>query len=140
MTIGRNSPCPCGSGKKYKRCCGTGSAEKTPVSAGGKFRFEPGSYGGRGAGYAPSILCQRQVSEAEWRDHFVLANSETACAEEVSAVGIAVADLEEAFAKKNDGGTDADLALCLKSKGYKSVSGFNIIKDKDTEGTAGYRR
>ena len=21
-SIGRNSPCPCGSGKKYKRCCG----------------------------------------------------------------------------------------------------------------------
>ena len=21
--IGRNSPCPCGSGKKYKRCCGS---------------------------------------------------------------------------------------------------------------------
>jgi len=21
-TIGRNDPCPCGSGKKYKRCCG----------------------------------------------------------------------------------------------------------------------
>jgi len=21
MTIGRNDPCPCGSGKKYKRCC-----------------------------------------------------------------------------------------------------------------------
>ena len=20
--IGRNAPCPCGSGKKYKRCCG----------------------------------------------------------------------------------------------------------------------
>jgi len=20
--IGRNKPCPCGSGKKYKRCCG----------------------------------------------------------------------------------------------------------------------
>ena len=20
--IGRNDPCPCGSGKKYKRCCG----------------------------------------------------------------------------------------------------------------------
>lgn len=20
--IGRNEPCPCGSGKKYKRCCG----------------------------------------------------------------------------------------------------------------------
>ncbi len=22
--VGRNDPCPCGSGKKYKRCCGTG--------------------------------------------------------------------------------------------------------------------
>jgi hypothetical protein len=22
MTIARNDPCPCGSGKKYKRCCG----------------------------------------------------------------------------------------------------------------------
>jgi uncharacterized protein YecA (UPF0149 family) len=22
--IGRNEPCPCGSGKKYKRCCGKG--------------------------------------------------------------------------------------------------------------------
>ena len=22
MTPGRNEPCPCGSGKKYKRCCG----------------------------------------------------------------------------------------------------------------------
>lgn len=21
MTIGRNDPCPCGSGKKYKKCC-----------------------------------------------------------------------------------------------------------------------
>ena len=22
QTIGRNDPCPCGSGKKYKKCCG----------------------------------------------------------------------------------------------------------------------
>jgi uncharacterized protein YecA (UPF0149 family) len=22
VRIGRNEPCPCGSGKKYKRCCG----------------------------------------------------------------------------------------------------------------------
>jgi len=22
MKIGRNDPCPCGSGKKYKHCCG----------------------------------------------------------------------------------------------------------------------
>ena len=24
--VGRNDPCPCGSGKKYKRCCGRGAA------------------------------------------------------------------------------------------------------------------
>ena len=24
--IGRNEPCPCGSGKKYKRCCGSVAA------------------------------------------------------------------------------------------------------------------
>jgi len=23
--IGRNDPCPCGSGKKYKKCCGAAS-------------------------------------------------------------------------------------------------------------------
>ena len=23
-TVGRNDPCPCGSGKKYKKCCGRG--------------------------------------------------------------------------------------------------------------------
>ncbi|MBN1421838.1 MAG: preprotein translocase subunit SecA [Planctomycetes bacterium] len=26
VKIGRNDPCPCGSGKKYKRCCGTGAS------------------------------------------------------------------------------------------------------------------
>jgi preprotein translocase subunit SecA len=23
--VGRNDPCPCGSGKKYKKCCGLGA-------------------------------------------------------------------------------------------------------------------
>jgi preprotein translocase subunit SecA len=25
--VGRNEPCPCGSGKKYKRCCGRGGEQ-----------------------------------------------------------------------------------------------------------------
>jgi len=29
-TIGRNEPCPCGSGKKYKYCCGA-KAQRTPL-------------------------------------------------------------------------------------------------------------
>jgi uncharacterized protein YecA (UPF0149 family) len=24
LKLGRNQPCPCGSGKKFKRCCGRG--------------------------------------------------------------------------------------------------------------------
>ncbi|MCA8969571.1 MAG: YchJ family protein [Planctomycetes bacterium] len=31
--IGRNEPCPCGSGKKYKRCCAQRSSEATETSA-----------------------------------------------------------------------------------------------------------
>ena len=27
VKVGRNDPCPCGSGKKYKKCCGVDSAE-----------------------------------------------------------------------------------------------------------------
>ena len=26
--IGRNAPCPCGSGRKYKKCCGRPAAEQ----------------------------------------------------------------------------------------------------------------
>ncbi len=26
--VGRNDPCPCGSGKKYKNCCGSATAGK----------------------------------------------------------------------------------------------------------------
>ncbi|MFY9327767.1 MAG: SEC-C metal-binding domain-containing protein [Georgfuchsia sp.] len=27
--IGRNDPCPCGSGKKFKKCCGADGAPST---------------------------------------------------------------------------------------------------------------
>ena len=29
MKTGRNDPCPCGSGKKYKRCCEAKTTERT---------------------------------------------------------------------------------------------------------------
>jgi hypothetical protein len=32
--IGRNTPCPCGSQRKYKRCCGSGSAPKRSPDVG----------------------------------------------------------------------------------------------------------
>ncbi len=32
-TVGRNDPCPCGSGKKYKQCClAKGSSTSSPTS------------------------------------------------------------------------------------------------------------
>ena len=31
VKIGRNAPCPCGSGKKYKKCCLSAQPEKWPV-------------------------------------------------------------------------------------------------------------
>jgi len=34
ITVGRNDPCPCGSGRKYKQCHGRPGAEPLPASAG----------------------------------------------------------------------------------------------------------
>ena len=31
--VGRNDPCPCGSGKKYKKCCGFKVQEQKQLSA-----------------------------------------------------------------------------------------------------------
>ena len=33
-TTGRNEPCPCGSGRKYKNCCGNGATESRALVAG----------------------------------------------------------------------------------------------------------
>ena len=30
MSVGRTEPCPCGSGKKYKKCCGAAMMESGP--------------------------------------------------------------------------------------------------------------
>ena len=30
-TVGRNDPCPCGSGKKYKNCCGVAAKQNSPL-------------------------------------------------------------------------------------------------------------
>ncbi|MGA2160499.1 MAG: SEC-C metal-binding domain-containing protein, partial [Dehalococcoidia bacterium] len=47
LVAGRNSPCPCGSGKKYKRCCEAKEAEmRESLLPAGRFRYEFGSYGG----------------------------------------------------------------------------------------------
>lgn len=39
MKVGRNDPCPCGSGKKYKKCC----LDKKRVEAAAERPIAPGS-------------------------------------------------------------------------------------------------
>ncbi|MGH9364250.1 MAG: SEC-C metal-binding domain-containing protein, partial [Thermoanaerobaculia bacterium] len=41
MAPGRNEPCPCGSGKKFKRCCGA----RGPIGRAGTGPSAPGSTG-----------------------------------------------------------------------------------------------
>src|SRR4051794_646104 len=41
VSIGRNEPCPCKSGKKYKRCCGVNAAPKLTVS---QKAFDPANF------------------------------------------------------------------------------------------------
>ena len=41
MTTGRNDPCPCGSGRKYKRCCAA-KAEAAPAGLKAAIRMKGG--------------------------------------------------------------------------------------------------
>jgi len=126
--IGRNDPCPCGSGKKYKFCCVGGRLPRSEVSAQSalspRFRFEPGSYSAPGA-FLPSIACLQQWKPQEWRYHFVLVKLDVLCAEEAEAVSQAEGDLNQAF---ENGASPAGerVAACLKTLGYIRVEGFKI--------------
>lgn len=132
--VGRNEPCPCGSGRKYKRCCegnvtiNTLSSTATAGLPGGKFRFEPGSYGGKGT-FAASISCLKEVRPDEWAYHFVLANPHASFEEEQAAVNAATQHLEGAFAEKRRTGSDVAVAAYLKDQGYVSVEGFKVVDD-----------
>ena len=62
--IGRNDPCPCGSGKKYKKCCITKMVDNNENELNELYRFEPGSYGDAGS-YMPSLACLKQIRKDE---------------------------------------------------------------------------
>jgi hypothetical protein len=94
--VGRSELCPCGSGKKYKRCCAEEATCEQASSASGRFRYEPGSYGSAVAGHTPSILCYESSGPDSWRDHSLQAES---------------GDIE-------------DFALSLREAGYIRLSDF----------------
>ncbi len=50
MSIGRNDPCPCGSGLKYKRCCQNKKEQVQPAAGDDRSRLIPAP-GGAGSGW-----------------------------------------------------------------------------------------
>lgn len=133
--IGRNSPCPCGSGKKYKYCCEKKETElKGRELPSGRFRYESGSYGGPGRGYMPSILCYKQDGPDSWTEYFCLVKPDAVLKEEYAAVAIAEKHLESAHAVLTDGGSPQGFALSLRHEGYKSVSDFRVVRSEDKGG------
>lgn len=129
--IGRNDPCPCDSGKKYKLCCLGGrlmSTEAPRLSP--RFRFEAGSYSAPGA-FLPSIACLEQWKPDAWRYHFVLVKLDVLCVEEAEAVSKAESDLDQAFAGEKTSTGERE-AGSLKALGYVKVEGFNIVDNERT--------
>lgn len=134
--IGRNDPCPCGSGKKYKKCC-RGKDRSSPASASsaprdlspefprGKFRFEAGSYSGPGT-FVPSIACFKLVDSGDWEHHFVLVKPDSVYDLEDPASDEASDDLDASVQLKHIQGSDLAMAEELRSRGYVSVSDFQV--------------
>ncbi len=128
--VGRNEPCPCGSGKKYKRCCALEEERaEQPAFPSGRFRYEPGSYGGPGAGHMPSILCYERYGADAWREHFCLVNANADTQDDPdAAAAIAHTHLEAAFACGGDGSVEA-FAGSLKEAGYVSLIDYRRASD-----------
>jgi hypothetical protein len=135
VKIGRNSLCPCGSRKKYKRCCElTEDALKRTEVLVGRFRYEPGSYGGPGRGYLPSIIVYKEIGPDSWAEHLCLVKSDAVLVNHDMATSMAERHLAAARQAQIDGaGSPADFALSLRHEGYKSVSDFHMVKDSNIQ-------
>ncbi len=59
--IGRNDPCPCGSGKKYKKCCGSPKLSSRSISV---VKEEPGNLQQRISGITKSGISDASSSLA----------------------------------------------------------------------------
>lgn len=79
---GRNDPCPCGSGKKYKKCCAKNSGKPAPSAGGNSLPF-----------LNPSLLAQQWLASKQtddtpsklYLDHFEYTEEKTLAA--VKALG-----------------------------------------------------
>jgi hypothetical protein len=78
--VGRNEPCPCGSGKKFKKCCGSGASTEislVPPPSTKKIRKDTGELGvNRDAGIRTNPKISPQIEEPtveEWQALFFAA-------------------------------------------------------------------
>ena len=123
--ISRNDPCPCGSGKKYKKCCLANHSQQQQTTPRGKYRFEPGSYG-HPESCMPSIACLRDAGDSS-EYHFVLVKPDAVLDNPDRANAIATEDLNVAFSMKISTGFDESVAMSLRERGYVRVDDFNVV-------------
>jgi hypothetical protein len=76
----------------------------------------------------PSIACLEQVRHKEWEYHFVIVRPEDLHTEEEAAVAEATRDLNRAFASRSQRMNDVAVAQSLRSAGYVSVEGFEVVE------------
>jgi hypothetical protein len=93
-----------------------------------RFRFEPGTYGGAGR-FMPSIACLKQTAPNTWDYHFVLVKPQQMHPQEDTATSEAEKDLQMAFQRKEESGSDYAVAEYLRAQGYVSVTGFQVVND-----------
>jgi hypothetical protein len=77
----------------------------------------------------PSLACLKQIRKDEWKYHFVLVKPESVHFEDNQATAEAENDISEAYNVKDTGGSDVELAMILKIKGYFSVDDYNIVSN-----------
>lgn len=128
--IGRNNPCPCGSGKKYKRCCLQKEADIMQRELpSGRFDYRSGSYGGIGRGYVPSIIGYKDVGSNSWKEHLCLVKPDIVFDDEDEASTVSENDLSNARKIFENGGSPQEFALSLRHEGYKNVPDFHVVKE-----------
>lgn len=137
--IGRNDPCPCKSGRKYKHCCiGKDKAkEEAPHQAPPSmenFKFVFGSY--RKAGrFMPSLLIYREVQPDEWEVAGCLAKMDTLLDNEDAAATMAREQMVQAASAGSRVGDLMGAAVVLRARGYRTIEKFQVLPD-DAEPSA----
>ncbi len=128
MGFGRNDPCPCGSGKKYKKCCKMKStAEQSAALPTGKFTYDAGSYGDPISGFFPSLMCKKLTSSDTWENYYCLVKAEAYFEQEEDATKEANNDLEAA---KSSSSNPIEFAKILHEKSYAKLDDFKLAENK----------